>query len=178
MTSVDSGATTYSYDPVGNRLTKNATSYTYDRADRIQNVGGTSYVVDPNGNLTARGADSFAYDQGNRLTSATVGGTTTTFAYDGDGTRVSQTTGGTTTSYVSDVNRSLPDVLSDGTLKYVYDLGLTYAVDSAGNVQVYHTDGLGSVRAITDGSSTLIQTYQTGLSKPHTSRRTVSGYSQ
>ena len=74
---------------------------------------------------------------------------------------MSQTTGGTTTSDVTDVNRSLPDVLTDGTLKYVYGLGLTYAVDTSGTVQVYHTDGLGSVRAITDGTGTLIQTYQT-----------------
>src|SRR6185437_16799532 len=32
---------------------------------------------------------------------------------------------------------------------------------SSGNVQVFHTDGLGSVRAITNGSGTLIQTYRT-----------------
>jgi len=46
-------------------------------------------------------------------------------------------------------------------LKYVYGLGLAYAVDGSGNVQVYHTDGLGSVRAITDGNGNVIATYQT-----------------
>ena len=39
--------------------------------------------------------------------------------------------------------------------------GAGTAAHSSFNVQVYHTDGLGSVRAITNGSGTLIQTYQT-----------------
>ncbi len=59
------------------------------------------------------------------------------------------------------MNASLPNVLTDGTLKYVYGLSLAYAVDGSGNVQVYHTDGLGSVQAITNASGNLIQTYQT-----------------
>ncbi len=42
--------------------------------------------------------------------------------------------GSSTTSYVYDVNASLPNVLADGTFKYVYGLGLAYAVDSSGNV--------------------------------------------
>ena len=150
-------STTYTYDPVGNRLSKNATSHSYDRADRILTAGSTSYTVNANGNLTNRGADVFDYDQANRLTSATVSGTTNTDTYDGDGKRAPQTVGSTTTSYVYDVNGSLPNVLSDGTFKYIYGLGLAYAVDGSGNVQVYHTDGLGSVRAITNRSGTLIQ---------------------
>ncbi|MGH2458094.1 MAG: RHS repeat-associated core domain-containing protein, partial [Chloroflexota bacterium] len=156
-----STTTTYTYDPVGNRLTKNATGYTYDRADRILTAGSTSDTVNANGNLTNRGTDTFAYDQANRLTGATVSGVTSTNTYDGDGKRASQTVGSTTTSYPYDVNGSLPNVLTDGTFKYIYGLGLAYAVDSSGNVQVYHTDGLGSVRAITDGSGNLIQTDET-----------------
>jgi RHS repeat-associated protein len=61
---------------------------------------------------------------------------------------------------VYDVNGSLPVILTDGTFKYVYGIGLTYCVDTSGNVQVYHTDGLGSVRAITDASGDVTQTYQ------------------
>jgi hypothetical protein len=71
----------YAYDPVGNRLSWNTTSYGYDRADRIMSAGATSYAVNFVGNLTARGSDSFVYDQANRLTSATVGGTTSTYVY-------------------------------------------------------------------------------------------------
>jgi RHS repeat-associated protein len=105
--------------------------------------------------------DSFSYDQANRLTSATVGGTTSQYSYDGDGKRASSTVGATTTRYVYDVNVSLPVLLEDGTRKYVWGLGLAYAVDSGGTVEVYHMDGLGSVRAITNAAGSVVQTYQT-----------------
>ncbi len=68
---------------------------------------------------------------------------------------------GTTTNYTWDVVGSLPNVLSDGTLKYVYGLGLAYTMDGANNIQVLHTDGLGSVRAITNSGGSVIQTFQT-----------------
>ena len=157
--------TTYTYDPVGNRLSRTrggtTTSYAYDRADRVTSAGGVSYTVNANGNLTARGGDSFGYDQANRLTSVTVGGTTSGYTYDGDGKRTSKTTGGTTTSFVYDVNAGLPVLLDDGSRKYVWGLGLAYAVDGGGGVDVYHADGLGSVRALTDGTGTVVQTAQT-----------------
>ncbi len=68
--------------------------------------------------------------------------------------------GGTQTSYVYDVNASLPVLLDDGTHKYVWGLGLAFAVDQAGNPFVYHTDGLGSIRALTDANGNVVQTYQ------------------
>lgn len=46
-------------------------------------------------------------------------------------------------------------------MTYVYGLGLAYTVDGSGNVQVVHTDGLGSVRALTDGSGNVTQTFAT-----------------
>ena len=156
------GATDYSYDPVGNRLSMGSTSYSYDKADRISAAGSTSYTVNANGNVTARGSDSFGYDQANRLKTATVSGTATTNTFDGDGKRASQTVDGNPAiPYVYDTDRSLPVVLSDGTLKYVWSFGLLYAVDGSGGLQVFHADGLGSARALTDGSATLLATYQT-----------------
>ncbi len=137
-----------------------STTYSYDRADRITSVGGTTYTENANGNLTARGSDSFTYDQANRLKSASVSGTGSTYAYDGDGKRASRTVGGTQTGYLYDVNASLPVLLDDGTRKYVWGLGLAFAVDTSGNPLVYHTDGLGSVRALTDASGNVVQTYQ------------------
>jgi RHS repeat-associated protein len=38
---------------------------------------------------------------------------------------------------------------------------LAYTVDGSNNVQVVHTDGLGSVRALTDGSGNVTQTFST-----------------
>ncbi len=161
------GTTSYSYDPTGNRLSKvlggTTTTSTYDKADRILSAGTTSYTVNAAGNETARGSDTFAYDQANRLISATVGGGTSTYTYDGDGKRTSKTVGGVTTSYVYDVAGGLPVLLDDGARKYVWGAGgLASTIDKAtAALQVYHTDGLGSVRAITDTTGSVTQTYQT-----------------
>ncbi len=163
MTGPDGNAT-YGYDPVGNRTSKVAgatTSYTYDRADGILTAGATSFSVNANGNTTAKGADTFIYDQPNRLKTATVSGTAETYAYDGDGTRFSRQIGsGSPIRYVSDVNRGLPVAVDDGTRKYVYGLGLAYAVNGS-SLEVYHTDRLGSIRALTDATGSVSATYRT-----------------
>lgn len=153
-------ATSYAYDPVGNRTSKSVsggatTSYSYDRADRITAAGGTSYTVDANGNRTA-GAGTFSYDQANRLTSATVGSTTANYAYNGDGLRSSKTIGTGTTNYVYDPTAATPRLLKDNTYNYVWGpAGLAYLMDASKTAKSYETDGLGSVRAITDGTKTV-----------------------
>src|SRR5207249_1707986 len=159
-------ATSYGYDAAGNRLTKTVngtpTSYNYDAANRLTTAGGTIYTPDANGNTTARGGDTFGFDAANRLVQATIAGTTSTYAYDGDGKRASTTTGATTTRYVYDVAGDLPLLLDDGTRKYVWGAdGLAYSVDTANTLTVYHTDGLGSVRALTDATGAVVQTYET-----------------
>lgn len=142
------GPRSYAYDPLGNRLTKVAggtTIYTYDRADRITTAGGTSTTVDANGNLTVMGADTYAYDQANRMTAATVAGSSETYVYDGDGTRFSRLVGANPAiRYVSDVGSPLPVTIDDGTRKYVWGLGLAYAVQGS-TIEVYHADRLSSV---------------------------------
>ncbi len=66
-----------------------------------------------------------------------------------------------TTSFVYDVNRGLPVLLDDGARKHVWGLGLAYAVDTgSGGLLVYHTDGLGSVRALSNSSGDVTATYQ------------------
>jgi RHS repeat-associated protein len=161
-----SSTTSYNYDPVGNRLSKvlngTSTGYSYDKADRILTAGSTTYSVNNAGNLVTRGTDGFGYDQANRLTSASVGAATGTYVYDGDGKRVSKTVGSTTTNYLYDIVGGLPLLLDDGARKYVYGLGLVYSVDkSTAAAQVYHTDGLRSMRGITDSTGNVVQTYQT-----------------
>jgi len=92
-----------------------------------------------------------------------VVGTASTYVYDGDGKRSSATSGGSTTSFVYDVGSGLPVVLLDASRKYVWGAGgLAYETDLSGNVQsVPLVDGLGSVRALTDGTGGLVQTYRT-----------------
>ncbi len=121
----------------------------------------TILTTNANGNLVAKGSSTFMYDQANRLTSATVAGASETYAYDGDGVRFSRTVGANPASrYVSDVNTSLPVTVDDGTRKYVWGLGLAYAV-SGSAIEIYHTDRLGSVRVITDASGAVTATYRT-----------------
>jgi RHS repeat-associated protein len=159
------GPRTYAYDPAGNRssriLSGTTTVYTYDRADRISAAGAMAITVNANGNTTAKGPDAFTFDQPNRLKTATVAGTTETYVYDGDGVRFSRQVGaGSPIRYVSDVNRSLPVTIDDGTRKYVYGLGLAYAV-AGSTIEVYHPDRLGSTRAITDAAGAVTATYRT-----------------
>jgi YD repeat-containing protein len=90
----------YSYDPVGNRLTKIEggviTTSSYDVANElsVENAGGTltTYSYDANGNTAVINAGGSlttnAWDIENRLTVVQMpAGTLTTATYDGDGKR-------------------------------------------------------------------------------------------
>ena len=147
---------TYTYDAVGNRLTKNTTAYTYGDADQMLTANGVNYGYDARGNQTSRGADTFTFDHENRMTAATIAAANSTYTDNGDGVRVSKTTGGVTTNYVQDVASSLPLVLRDGADTYVYGLGLISITDGSG-VQTYRlTDGLGSRTDLVDASGNVI----------------------
>ncbi len=117
--------TSYTFDAFGNRTSKTepgsqTTTYAYNDGDRLTSVTPPSpapvvnYTWDNNGNLTNRGSDTFAWDYEDRMTSATVGGVTTTFAYRGDGLRHSKTTGGSTTTFTWNVNSGLPVFVVSG----------------------------------------------------------------
>jgi len=123
-------------------------------------AGSTPYTVNAAGNIVIRGGDSFTYDQANRLATAQVAGTTMSYTYDGDG-KLARTMG-TVNTYTYDIGGGLPVVISDGSRTYVWGAqGLAYTVDGAGTVSVSHSDGLGSVRAVTNATGSVIQTYQT-----------------
>jgi RHS repeat-associated protein len=81
-------------------------------------------------------------------------------AYLSDGAVGRQIGANPATRYVSDVNAGLPVILDDGTRTYVWGQGLAYAV-SGTSIEVYHTDRLGSVRALTDGAGAVSATYRT-----------------
>ncbi len=158
MTYPGSDDVDYTYDAVGNRETKNSTSYTYGDADQMTVAGGVSYTYDERGNQTERSSDDFAWDHENRLTQLTIGGATSSYTYNGDGVRMSRTTGGSTTNYVWDVAAGLPVILQDGTNTYVYGLGLISTYD--GSAMTYRlTDGLGSTANLCDASGNVTVSY-------------------
>ena len=79
-----------------------ARSHTANGLNQYSNVGGQIYNSDSNGNLISDGTNSFAYDAENHMTSATVGGATTTLSYDPYGRLWKVVNGATDTRYVSD----------------------------------------------------------------------------
>ncbi|MCB9525413.1 MAG: hypothetical protein H6702_18835 [Myxococcales bacterium] len=90
----------YSYDAVGNRLSRDdsvdgITAYAYDDNDQITAVNGTPYEFDSNGNLVAigEGADrvDYVYDARNRTIGAETAAGSIDYEYTIDGSRTAQT---------------------------------------------------------------------------------------
>ena len=164
----------YTYDFVGNRLTRNdsvdgLTNYSYDANDRLiellsANGVTTQFTYDDNGSMLSRanGIETVSYDWindgENRLVGATIDGvnglSSVEYVYDAEGNRVRSVVDGVETNYLV-----TPGGLSDVLLEYdaegavtkdfVYGLGLVRSSEN-GSDSFFHTDGLGSVRMLTD----------------------------
>lgn len=158
--------TTWTYDPVGNRLTEatqlGTTTYAYDAADRLTSrtppgQAAIAYTYDANGNQLSAGGDTFSWDAADRLVSASANGATETYTYAGDGRRLSVTTGGSTTSWEWDLAHGLPmlalerDGTGSVTRRSTYGLG-RIATPIGGQTAYHHADGLGSVVDLTDAT--------------------------
>ncbi|HEY6388091.1 MAG TPA: RHS repeat-associated core domain-containing protein [Candidatus Acidoferrum sp.] len=172
------GAVNYIYDPVGNRKQLTSTLapvpaglWNYDANDRF--TAGDTY--DNDGNTVSSGGIANVYDFENHLTQKAG----VTIVYDGDGNRVSKTVAGVTTKYLVD------DHNPTGYAQVVYE---TFSGSSSGNRELNHSyvyglelisqtrsyvanfqsaaqyiyyayDGHGSVRAMTDPSGAVTDTY-------------------
>ena len=157
---------TYQYDH-GDNLTQIGTStLTYDAANElktlVQTASTTTFTYDTQGNLVKQKAPNgtttkLTYDQANRLTAY---GTSATYTYNGDGLRMSKTVSGTAEAFTWDVAEGLPQLLQDGTTLYVYGPGgLPLEQVNSSTVLYYHQDQLGSTRALTNSTGTVVATY-------------------
>src|SRR5438270_2617860 len=180
------GIVTYTYDNVGNRLTRTSSltgilnqAFGYDANDR---VNGDQY--DANGNtrnapvsqpstLNSQqllGTDD--YDSENRLTQRTgTNGSVVRLVYDGDGNRVQQTVNGQTTSYLVDDHNptgyaQVVEEIVNGSVNHTYtyghDLISQDQADPATNTwhaTFYAYDGHGNVRFLTNESGAVTDTY-------------------
>lgn len=140
-----SGATTYGFNGDGDRTsmvpsTGSATCYSYNNMDWMTEVQtGT----------------------GSSCSSPT---TVATYAYNGDGLRMSKTVSGTTTNYVWNDTGSLPLLLEEtsgsNVTSYIY--GPTGSpleeILPSGSAYYYSRDALGSTRALTNSSGTVVDT--------------------
>ena len=167
---------TYSYDKVGNRLSKTddgvTINYSYNANDRLLTEGSTTYTYDDNGNTIAKstptGVTNYSYNHQNKLVRAEINDDAGTkvieYAYDTQGNRVKKTVDGAVTKYLVDTNRRHAQVLEErdsrGNLKvsYVYGDDLL-SQNRNGAKSYYYYDGLGSTRALTDNTGNVTDTY-------------------
>ena len=164
------GVVSYTYDAVGNRKQMSSTLapipaglFNYDANDRF--TAGDTY--DNNGNTVSSGGIGNVYDFENHLIQK--GGAT--MLYDGDGNRVFKTVAGVTTGYmVDDRNPTryvqvMDEVQGPSIVRsYVYGLEMleqdridTFHLRQSTSYNVY--DGHGSVRALTDLTGAVTDTY-------------------
>ncbi len=172
----------FTYDPVGNRLTQAKTgstggtttlTYGYDNRDRLLTETGTSYTWDANGNLRSKsGTDgaTYTWDSENRLTEVSrANGDVVKHAYDADGNRVrTEITPAigppVVTDYLVDPFAELSQVIAEtdaaGAWSQYFVRGDDLlAVLRPTQTRFYHSDGLGSIRALTDETGTVTDTY-------------------
>jgi RHS repeat-associated protein len=158
---------TYSYDAIGNILTKGGIQYFYEDANHPSFVTRTFdpatsttklYTADPNGNTLTGAGRSFAWTPDNRVESVTMGGTTT-MDYDYTGQRVKKTNGNSVTLYPF----AGYEIDPIGTKTKFFRVGTEMLAAKQSPVVnpekklFYHNDHLGGVNVITDFSGNKVQ---------------------
>jgi RHS repeat-associated protein len=163
------GFVDYSYDEVGNRLSRTSTLAAVPSQQNIQadnNDRLTTDSYDDNGSTVAADGRVYTYDFENHVISVTGNGATISIKYDGDGNRVekSVTQNGQTvvTKYLVDTNNltGYAQVVEEiqtnfVSRQYSYGLDLISQRQLIGNDRIssfYGTDGLGSTRFLTDSN--------------------------
>jgi RHS repeat-associated protein len=117
--SVANGATTYTFNALGQRTKAGATTYGYDQAGRLTSFAG------PNGSAT------YGYDGMGLRTSKTVGSTTSTFVWD-DGPTPNVLTDGTNSYLYDPDGLPLEQIGAAGSFWFVHDqVGSTLALLNA-----------------------------------------------
>ena len=161
LTSVDYGdgqTQGYTFDQMGNRLTKTDSStgnesYAANAANMLtsRTVGGTTsaYTNDADGNTLTGGGRTNTWDSQNRMAKCVNGTNISTFTYAADGIRHSSVVNGNATDFVLDANMFVRE-LHNGLVKATYFMGASgpaYRRDdgNGSTVRWYLYDGLGSV---------------------------------
>jgi len=179
--SVPERSTGFVYDATGNRVTQtdtlgNMTTYLYDVNDRLLLASGpdgvVSYSYDANGNRTSRTSDGvttrYVFSSDNRLNSVDMeddGAIDVIYDYDARGNLVERDENGHVTRYQLDLRRSLAEAVADYQVDGTPMVGYTHASSlvsqqRGGESYTYHTDGLGSVIAISDETAAIVNEYR------------------
>src|SRR5579883_1743577 len=124
LLSATQGATTtesYTYDPVGNRLSSLGVSpYSVNVSNELSSTSNASFTYDNNGNTLTKtdstGTTNYSWDFENRLTSVTLPGSggTVTFKYDPFGRRIYKSSSSGTSIYAYDENNLVEETNASG----------------------------------------------------------------
>lgn len=173
LTQVTQGNNTtesYSYDPVGNRLSSLAVAaYSYNNSNELISTSNASYTYDNNGNTLTKadstGTTTYAWDYENRLTSVTLPGSggTVSFKYDPFGRRVYKSSPSSTSIFVYDEDNLVEEANTSGAAVARYSQGQNIddplAMLRSGVTSYYDQDGLGSITSLTNSSAAAAETY-------------------
>ncbi len=132
--------------------------------------GDWGYSYDQNGNVTTKGTQRFTYNYRNALIGYSDQNTSASYKFDVFGRRIAKITGGTTTNYYYAGNQVIEEYTGDALSKqYVYGNGIDEVFnlkimsgDKAGTYY-YHTDGIGSITAITDSNGDIVERVKYGI---------------
>jgi RHS repeat-associated protein len=164
-------AESYTYDPVGNRLSSaSVPSYSYNSSNELTSTSSATYGYDLNGNAITKndstGITTYAWDFENRLTSVTLPGSggTVQFRYDPWGRRIYKSSSSGTSIFAYDDNGNLvEETAATGTAVARYSQGLNIdeplALLRSGTTSYYNADGLGSITSLANAAGALMQTY-------------------
>ncbi len=160
----------YTYDPAGNRLSKNGVTYQYDAAGRlVSSSDGTTYTYDANGNLRTKTVGSattnYTWNAQEHLSRIDFpDGTFAAYAYDAFGRRLSKTDRtGAVRYYAYDGADLVEELDASGAVlaSYVYEsLDQPLSMTRGGVTYYYMYDRLGSVVGLSDGAGTLVARYR------------------
>lgn len=159
----------YTYDPVGNRLTSLSGSYGYNTSNELTSSPTATYTYDNNGNTLTKVVGSntttYAWDFENRMTSVTLPGSggTVSFKYDPFGRRIYKSSSSGTSVFAYDGDNLVEETNASGTAVARYSDGLNIdeplAMLRSSVTSFYHADGLGSVTSLSNSSGAIAQTY-------------------
>jgi RHS repeat-associated protein len=157
---------TYTYDPVGNRLSSLGVSpYSYNPSNELTATPSGSYTYDANGNTkTDASGKSYTWDFENRLTQVVVPSTgTVTFKYDPFGRRIQKSGPSGTVNYLYDGMNLIEELDTSGNVLARYtQSGLIdepLAMLRSATTSYYQADGLGSSTSLSSAAGALASTY-------------------
>jgi RHS repeat-associated protein len=174
LTQVTQGSSTtesYTYDPVGNRLSSlGVSSYTNNSSNELTSTSNATYTYDNNGNTTSKtdstGTTNYTWDFENHLTSVTLPGSggTVSFKYDPLGRRIYKSSSSGTSIYAYDGDNLIEETNSSGTVVARYSqtpdtMDEPLAMIRGGATSFYDLDGLGSTTSLSSSAGSLARTY-------------------